>query len=63
MSMKKLLGLDALPIGDEEVMRRMQEAFEAGQEEVVFTAGSHKVKVKLCHTSSQGCMRDYEQYY
>ena len=63
MSMKKLLGLEAMHIGDEEIMRRMQEAMVAGQEEVVFTAGAHHVKVKLCHTALQGCMRDYEANY
>jgi len=63
MSVKKLLGLEGLHIGDEEIMRRMQEAMMAGQDEVVFTAGVHKIKVKLGHTALQGCMRDYEQYY
>ncbi len=63
MSVKKLLGLEDMHIGDEEVMRRMQEAFEAGQDEVIFSSATRKVKVKLCHTSTQGCMRDYEQLY
>lgn len=63
MSVKKLLGLEALPIGEEEVLRQMQEAMMAGQEELVFTAGAHKVRVRLSHTAPQGCMRDYEQYY
>ena len=63
MSVKKLLGLEGLHIGDEEIMRRMQEAMVAGQDEVVFTAGAHQVKVRLNHISLQGCMRVYEQYY
>ncbi len=63
MSMKEILEREGLYISDEEVMRRMQEALMAGQEELVFTAGAHTVKVRLSHTAPQGCMRDYEQYY
>ena len=63
MSVKKLLGLEALPIGDQEVLRQMQEARMAGQEEVVFTAGAHKIRVKLGHIALQGCMKDYEANY
>jgi len=63
MSVKEILGLEGLHISDEEVMRRMQEALAAGQEEVVFSAGAHTVRVRLGHTSLQGCMQDYEGYY
>ncbi len=63
MSMKEILEREGLYISDEEVMRRMQEAMMAGQEELVFSAGAHTVKVRLSHTAPQGCMRDYEQYY
>lgn len=63
MSMKEILEREGLYISDEEVMRRMQEAMMAGQEELVFSAGAHTVKMRLSHTAPQGCMRDYEGYY
>lgn len=47
MSLKKLLGLESFPIRDSEIMRRIHEGYRQQLEEIEFSSGERRVKVKL----------------
>lgn len=61
--MKTLLGLDSFNISDEEIMRRIQEAYKQGNDEVTFSSGSKTKKVNLPKLSPDGLMKGYLNYY
>lgn len=47
MSLKTLLGLEAFPVTEEEIMLCFQEACRKGLSEVVFSSGTKKIKLNL----------------
>ncbi len=63
MALKKLLGLEAFPVTDEEIMLKIQEAQRQHQSEVEFRMPTKSVKIKVTDVATQGIMREYWDYY
>ncbi len=63
MSLKHILGLEAFPLTEEEVMRKIEDARRRNISEVVFSMPRKKVKVHLCTTNPSGLMTDWAEYY
>ena len=63
MSVKQLLGLDKFPIKEEEIMTRISEAQNQNLNEVVFTFGQQKVKIRMSPTNPQGCMQMSHEFF
>jgi hypothetical protein len=63
MSLKKLLGLEAFPLRDSEIMKRIIEAKRNNIEMIEFSSETKKVRVNITKLSSDGLMRDHQDYY
>ena len=63
MTLKKLLGLEAFPLTDEEIMQKIQEAQQRHLSVVEFSMPSKRVKIKVSDVEPQGMMREYWDYY
>ena len=63
MSLKTLLGLEAFPFREEEIIARINQAYKDEVKEIVFSAGKKKVKIKLNQLSPDGLMRGYQDYF
>ena len=59
MSLKRILGLEAFSLTDEEIMQRLKEAQFKQLHEIVFTSGKKEVKVKICGVEPLGITRGY----
>ncbi|MBU0456551.1 MAG: hypothetical protein ABH824_00660 [Nanoarchaeota archaeon] len=59
MALKNLLGLESFPIGDSEIMRRIQEAYKQNLEEIEFSSEKRVVKIKLSKVSQEGITHWY----
>lgn len=63
MSIKHLLGLQACPMTDEEVMQAIENARRKQIEEVEFPLPKKKVRLRLNAVKRDGIMREYWDYY
>ncbi len=63
MSVKKLFGLESFSITDEEIMRRLEDAYRKHLHEVEFSSPNRRVKVKIKDVNKAGIMRGYWDYY
>lgn len=60
MSLKQLLGLESFPLSEMEIVKRIHEAYQNHREEVEFTTGLRKVRVRLADVCPEGIIRkDY----
>ena len=63
MSWKTLLGLEAFPLTESEIRKKIGEAYREKKEVVEFSSSGRKVSVKLSACSAAGMMRGNESYY
>ncbi len=63
MTLKKLLGLEAFPLTDEEIMRKIEDAQQRHLSVVEFSIPTKRVKIKVTDVEPQGVMREYWDYY
>jgi hypothetical protein len=59
MSLKKLLGLEAFPIKESDIMRKIQEARKKHLHEIEFTSNKHKVICRIRDVAPEGITRWY----
>lgn len=62
MALKKLLGLESMPITEEEIMQKLCEARQRKLGEIEFVTSSRKVKVKLKQVNPAGIMKEDWHY-
>lgn len=63
MSVKTLLGLEAFPITESEIIRKIEEAQRRHLSEIEFTSPRKRVLVKIGDVEPKGIMRDGGSYY
>jgi hypothetical protein len=63
MSIKTVLGLEAFPITEEQVIKKIKDAQNNNLREVEFTSGGKTVKLRLSQTQAIGMMTDWHDYY
>jgi len=63
MSLKSLLYLDSFPIKEEDIMRKLQEAYAQHKEVIEFSHNHKKVAVRISNLHPEGLMRGYFDYW
>ena len=63
MSLKRVLGLEHFPIGEDEIARKLREARKNRQQEVVFSSENKVVRIKLGFVNPRGVPNDYWDHY
>ncbi len=63
MSLKKLLGLEAFPIKDSEIMQKILEAKRNNIEMIEFSSETKKVRINITKLCPDGLMKGYQDYY
>ncbi len=62
MSLKKLLGLDAFPLSEEEIMARIEQAYRNNRHEIEFQNSSKHIKVSLSDCIPLGVVDAHEAW-
>jgi hypothetical protein len=60
MSAKKLLGLEACPLSESEIMQKIIEAQKKDLRVIVFPSAGKNVQIRLQRVNPQGIMRQYQ---